>query len=117
MLISNIVQSVYQWMQPKKASIQSSSKTFSSEVLSKTRDSNQNDPVAVYQDLCAEYSGITFRLEDKTKPDSEIGYKNSLHQIGNSFGEPGQCSISIDISVIRQMQQDPEYAEKVRGER
>lgn len=54
MLISNIVQSVYQWMQPKKASIQSSSKTFSSEVLSKTRDSNQNDPVAVYQDLCAE---------------------------------------------------------------
>lgn len=117
MLISSNVQSAYQWAQPQKTSVRSAAKTFSSEVLSNTQVSDQNDPVAVYQDLCAEYSGITFRLEDKTKPDSEIGYKNSLHQIGNSFGEPGQCSISIDISVIRQMQQDPEYAEKVRGER
>lgn len=117
MLISSNVQSAYQWAQPQKTSVRSAAKTFSSEVLSKTRDSNQNDPVAVYQDLCAEFPDITFRMEDKTRPDSEIGYKNSLHQVGKNFGEPGQYSICIDVSVIRQMQQNPEYAEKVRGER
>ena len=117
MLFSNNVQSAYQWAQPQKTSVRSAAKTFSSEVLSNTRVSDQNDPVAVYQDLCAEFPDITFRMEDKTRPDSEIGYKNSLHQVGKNFGEPGQYSICIDVSVIRQMQQNPEYAEKVRGER
>lgn len=114
MIVSNNFSTVSGWMQPK-TSVRSAEKTFSSEALSKVQDSDQNDPVSVYQDLCAEFPDITFRLEDKTRPDSQIGYKNSLHQVGKNFGEPGQYSISIDISVIRQMQQDPEYAENVRG--
>lgn len=54
MLISSNVQSAYQWAQPQKTSVRSAAKTFSSEVLSNTQVSDQNDPVAVYQDLCAE---------------------------------------------------------------
>lgn len=38
-----------------------------------------------------------------------------MNQIGGNYGENGQCSISIDISVIKHMQDDISYEQKMKG--
>lgn len=73
-----------------------------------------------YQNLCKNYPNITFRLEDKAAAAGKVGqcclgYNNSMNQIGNNFGKQGQCSISLDISVIEKMQNDPEYEQRIKG--
>lgn len=77
-----------------------------------------SDPIAYYQNLCKDYPDVTFRLDDKStwkEGEVSLGYKNSMNQVGSNFGYPGQVSISIDVSVIKKMQQDPEYEKEVRG--
>lgn len=76
-------------------------------------------PLQYYQNLCSEFPDITFRLKDKqTALESGgkmyLGYLNSMNQIGDNFGEAGQCSISIDISVIEKMMKDSNYEEKIK---
>ena len=76
-------------------------------------------PLQYYQNLCSEFPDITFRLNDKqTALESGskgcLGYLNSMNQIGDNFGEAGQCSISIDISVIEKMMKDSNYEEKIK---
>ncbi len=76
-------------------------------------------PMEYYQGLCREFQGVTFRLGDKAAQESSggsaLGYGGSMNQIGEGFGSPGQCSIQVDISVLRKMQQDPEYEKQVKG--
>lgn len=77
-----------------------------------------SDPLSYYQNLCKDYPDVTFRLDDKStwkEGEVNLGYKNSMNQVGSNFGYPGQVSISIDVSVIKKMQQDPEYEKEVRG--
>ena len=76
-------------------------------------------PLQYYQDLCSEFPDITFRLKDKqTALESGgkmyLGYLNSMNQIGDNFGEAGQCSISIDISVVEKMMKDSDYEQKIK---
>lgn len=42
-----------------------------------------------------------------------LGYNNSFNQVGDNFGYPGQCSITIDKKVIENMQKDTIYKEMV----
>lgn len=78
------------------------------------KQSNSADPILeYYHNLCKQYPDITFRLGDietglQTNSKS-IGYKNSLHQVGENYGANGQCSITIDVSSIRRMIEDPSY--------
>ena len=81
---------------------------------------NEQDPLAYYKKLCGEYSDVTFRLDDMAEasknPDKlTLGYNGSMNQIGNNFGGKGNCSISIDIAVIKRMQSDPQYEQSVKG--
>lgn len=48
--------------------------------------------------------------------ESEVnfGYKGSMHQIGDNYGEYKQCSISIDVSVIKNMMNDSRYEKRVK---
>lgn len=78
------------------------------------------DPIVYYKKLCKEFPDITFRLDDKETALMDtskicLGYNGSMNQVGNNFSGIGQCSISIDIEVIRNMQKDSEYAQNVRG--
>ena len=66
-----------------------------------------------YEELCRQFPGISFRLEDES--DTLGFYAGGLHQKGNNFGNPGQKSISIDVKVIERMQQDADYAMQVKG--
>ncbi len=71
-----------------------------------------------YKNLCSEYKSVTFRLDDKKdgiSNEHSLGYKGSMNQIGNNFGKSGQCSISIDVAVIRKMQSDPNYEKQIKG--
>lgn len=82
-------------------------------------DSEVMTPLQYYQNLCSEFPDVTFRLKDKqTALESGskvyLGYLNSMNQIGDNFGEAGQCSISIDISVIEKMMKDSNYEEKIK---
>ena len=81
---------------------------------------NEQDPLTYYKKLCSEYSDVTFRLDDIAEaskyPDKlSLGYNGSMNQIGNNFGGKGNCSISIDIAVIKRMQSDPQYEQSVKG--
>ena len=82
--------------------------------------SNEQDPLEYYKKLCGEYTDITFRLDDiaeaaKSADTLTLGYGGSMNQMGNNFGTQGKCSISIDISVIKRMQSDPQYEQNVKG--
>lgn len=73
-----------------------------------------------YQQLCSQYPDITFRLDDIETSSQQsnvyLGYKNSMNQIGENFGSVGQCSISIDVTVIKHMMNDPQYENQVKDE-
>ena len=78
------------------------------------------DPLEYYKELCSEFPDITFRLEDYEEHERNpqkiiLGYQDSFNQVGNNFSDLNQCSIEIDVSVIRHMQKDPRYAQEVRG--
>lgn len=69
-------------------------------------------PLSYYKNLCSTFSNISFRLDDSSKDvvgEVNLGYGNSMNQIGDNFGNPGQYSISIDVSVINRMMESPEY--------
>ena len=96
-----------------------SSSIFSSHMETQ-EDTVEEDPLNYYRKLCEEFPNITFRLGDREtllKDTSKIyfGYNDSMNQVGDNFGCMGQCSIEIDISVIRRMQSDPEYVIRVKS--
>lgn len=73
-----------------------------------------SDPVAYYKKLCEQFPNISFRLVDEETSANNpgkicLGYNGSMNQVGTNFGGVGHCSINLDISVIRNMQKDPEY--------
>jgi len=84
--------------------------------------SDVNDPLDFYKNLCKDFPDISFRLSDNAEAEKTqylnspyLGYNNSMNQIGENFGGCGQCSISLDIAVVRKMQTDDEYCFIVRG--
>ena len=78
---------------------------------------NSEDSVLdYYHGLCKKYPDITFRLndmEDAIQKGRNTGYNNSLNQVGENYGAIGQCSISLDVKVIENMMNDPNYARGV----
>lgn len=76
-----------------------------------SEESMTNDPITYYKQLCSKYPNISFRLADYDNGTNakgyNLGYKNSMNQVGNNFGEMYQYSIEIDVSVIRKMMSDP----------
>lgn len=78
------------------------------------KQNSSADPILeYYYDLCKQYPDVIFRLDDietglQTNSRS-IGYKNSLYQVGDNYGANGQCNITIDVSAIRRMMEDPSY--------
>ena len=79
-----------------------------------------DDVLAYYQNLCKEFAGVSFRLDDvneaaKHNGSPYLGYNNSFNQVGNNFGHSGQCSITLAVSVIKKMQEDPRYEQSVKG--
>lgn len=86
-----------------------------------TAEGTTNDPLEYYRNLAKEFPEVSFRLGDRENgflpghPNVCIGYNNSMNQIGENFGEPGQCSIDIDVAVIRKMQSDPDYELRIKS--
>ena len=90
------------------------------ESFSNDSSKSSGDVLSYYQDLCKEFAGISFRLDDVSEASKHgnspyLGYNNSFNQVGSNFGNPGQCSITIDSSVIKRMQEDPRYEQAVKG--
>ena len=80
-----------------------------------------SDPVLkYYNQLCEQYPNVTFRLDDmetaSNHSDVYLGYNNSMNQVGDHFGAAGQCSINIDVAVIRHMMSDARYENQVTDE-
>ena len=76
--------------------------------------------IAYYKKLCQDFPQVTFKLSDiegakKSTLPYHIGYKGNSYQQGENFSSPNQCSIDIDVSVIRKMMADPEYERQLRG--
>lgn len=75
--------------------------------------------ISYYKNLCKDFQNITFKMSDyetgKKNSSLYIGYKGNSYQQGNNFSSPGQCSIQIDVAVIRNMMTNPEYELQVRG--
>lgn len=91
-----------------------------SKILNNKNSESDQDSLTYYYQLCQEFPDITFRLGDQNEGLKNInqpylGYRDHMNQVGNNFGKIGQCSISLDISVIRKMQTDPSYEEEVKG--
>lgn len=82
-------------------------------------ESKMNDPIAYYKQWCSEYPDISFRLTDYENGTNakgyNLGYNNSMNQVGNNFGELYQCSVEIDISVIRKMMNDPTFESNTKN--
>lgn len=79
---------------------------------------NSSSALDYYNFLCKEFPDISFRLDDENSQDEtsyHLGYQNSMNQRGKNFSYPGQCSIKIDVAVIKHMQQDPKYADHIIG--
>jgi hypothetical protein len=96
----------------------SASKTDNQKIIEFTQE--KQDPLEYYKALCSEFPDITFRLEDYEEHEKNptkiiLGYQDSFNQVGNNFSDLDQCSIVIDVAVIRHMQKDPQYAQQVRG--
>lgn len=103
---------------PSMTNFTSKSATKACKAENETFSPSFSDPLSYYQNLCKDYPDISFRLDDKStwkEGEVSLGYKNSMNQVGSNFGYPGQVSVSIDVSVIKKMQQDPEYEKEVRG--
>lgn len=80
----------------------------------KKEESVPSDPLGYYRKLCEQFPNISFRLVDEETGAQNtdkicLGYNGSMNQIGENFSGVGHCSINLDISVIRKMQEDPEY--------
>lgn len=90
-----------------------------SELSISSKESMPNDPLAYYKQLCSKYPNISFRLTDYVNGTNasgyNLGYNNSMNQVGENFGAMGQCSIEIDISVVEKMMKDTKYAEHANG--
>ena len=91
-----------------------------SKILNNKNSESDQDSLTYYYQLCQEFPDITFRLGDQNEGLKNInqpylGYRGHMNQVGNNFGKMGQCSIRLDISVIRKMQTDPSYEEEVKG--
>lgn len=79
---------------------------------------NSGSVLDYYNSLCKEFPDISFRLDDENSIDKtpyHLGYNNSMNQRGSNFSNPRQCSIQIDVAVIRHMQADPKYADQIIG--
>lgn len=75
------------------------------------------DELTYYERLAASHPELSFRLmSDWSETKGAIPYEDgSYHQIHASVNEEGkaECTIGIELDVIRSMQKDPEYAAKV----
>ena len=82
-------------------------------------ESKMNDPIAYYKQWCSEYPDISFRLTDYENGTNakgyNLGYNNSMNQVGNNFGELYQYSVEIDISVIRKMMSDSTFESNTKN--
>jgi hypothetical protein len=73
-----------------------------------------NDIMTIYEMLCSEFPEANYVLEDKS--DEENFFFNNIDsRVGNKYGYQGEKSISIDVSVIRKIQEDPSYYVKAKG--
>lgn len=104
----------------KYAGAMSSTKSKAVFAVNDNEKETQDDVLSYYQKLCKEFDGGSFRLDDlqetsKHADDVYLGYNNSFNQSGNNFGNMGQCSISLDVSVIERMKNDPNYEERIKG--
>lgn len=82
--------------------------------------STDSQIISYYKNLCRDFPDITFKMADieaakRGSAQYYIGYKGNSYQQGDNFSCPGQCSIQIDVNVIRKMMTDPEYEFSVRG--
>lgn len=67
-----------------------------------------NDIMTIYEMLCSEFPEANYVLEDKS--DEENFFFNNIDsRVGNKYGYQGEKSISIDVSVIKKIQEDPSY--------
>ncbi|WP_090171394.1 DUF6033 family protein [Pseudobutyrivibrio sp. 49] len=73
-----------------------------------------------YHNLCSKFPDMSFRLSDREEELKHMndrrpyfGYNDSLNQVGDNYSKLGQISIDIDVAVIRKMQNDPSFEEKV----
>ena len=72
-----------------------------------------NDIMTIYEMLCSEFPEANYVLEDKS--DEENFFFNNIDsRVGNKYGYQGEKSISIDVSVIRKIQEDPSYYVKAK---
>jgi hypothetical protein len=78
----------------------------------------------LYKEICSKYPDTSFRLEDMQATVQYeavhgknscpyLGYNNSMNQVGTNFGEKSQKSIEIDVSVLKNAVNDPEYKERL----
>lgn len=108
---------------PQRAAVKNTvSQSFGTDFAMKvTAGGTTNNPLEYYRNLVKEFPEVTFRLGDRENgflpghPNVGIGYNNSMNQIGENFGELGQCSIEIDVAVIRKMQSDPDYELRIKS--
>ncbi len=72
-----------------------------------------------YYKICKSYPNVTFKMSDieagKNTNGPCIGYKGNSYQQGENFSFPDQCSIRIDVDVIKRMIGDQEYSLDVYG--
>lgn len=73
-----------------------------------------------YEKICKAYPSVAFKMSDiETGKNGSapyyIGYKGDSHQRGDNYSCPGQCSIQIDVEVLRRMAEDEEYSAQVYG--
>ena len=84
-----------------------------------SENSKTDDPIAYYKQWCSEYPDISFRLTDYENGTNakgyNLGYNNSMNQVGNNFGELYQYSVEIDISVIRKMMSDSTFESNTKN--
>lgn len=93
--------------------------------VSTAEKSSQKDPVLqVYQEICERFTNVSFRLDDREESIKYqavngvdccpyLGYKNSMNQVGEYFGEKEQKSVELDASVVEKAKTDEKYLDQL----
>lgn len=86
-----------------------------------SKTNNQPDSIMdMYRSICEKYPDVTFRLDDMAACTEYydkngqnaypyMGYKGSMNQVGENFGEMQQKSVEIDRAVLERCMKDPNY--------
>lgn len=116
--IGNIGKQTYSYCKTTKQTATRNNKLFSAA----DQKADVEETLRYYRELCSEFPEVSFRLDDEEEMvkagvgNCSLGYNGSMNQIGENYGNPSQYSIRLDVSVIRKMQKDPEYARNIKGE-